>query len=75
MKRVSKVRLILMCEVGLDVDCGPGVCARETGQAIVASKQISGKARFIWPVLNGIVCILHPVGGNPDIETAFGPFL
>src|SRR5579864_1046428 len=60
MKRCSKFRFILTCEEAFDVDCVPEVCARETGQTTEASKPIIARARFMWPVLNERVRILHP---------------
>src|SRR5579863_2088254 len=63
LKRCSMDRLIRMCEEGLDVDCGPRVCARVTGQTIVARKQIGERARFTWVILNRYDCILHPASG------------
>jgi len=52
MKLLSKAGFIPVCDEGFEFDCAPGVCARELGQRIVASKQISGRARFMSQVLN-----------------------
>jgi hypothetical protein len=68
MKRCAKVRLIRTCEEGLDADGAPGVCARDIGQTIMASKQAGGRMLFMWPVLTEIVCILHPAGGKEKLR-------